>query len=93
MKKIKKNTAKWSLRETNIFYKAIEIYGLEFHLIALVFPKKDSKQLLKKYHKEFKQNQKKIEESLKVHESLNKDLFMNDEELKAYLQNVHSKKF
>lgn len=94
VKRVKKNTAKWTVRETKLFYRALEIYGLEFHFMAQVFPNKDSKQLLKKYHKEFKKNQAAVEDSMKTHERNHSgDNYMKEDELKAYLQNVDSKNF
>ena len=72
LKKIKKNTAKWTLTETQIFFRAIVIYGLEFQLMSQVFPMKTSKQLLRKYHQEFKKNRRQIDYAMKIHENTDK---------------------
>lgn len=55
-RKLKKRTQKWNKKNTQLFYHALQIYGLEFTLMAEVFPDKISKQLLRKYHKEVKTN-------------------------------------
>lgn len=55
---------RWKERDTKLFYKCLEKYGLEFVLMSEILPNKSRKQLIKKYHNEFKKNKKKVEIAL-----------------------------
>lgn len=61
----KRQTTRWSQKETQLFYKALELCGLDFTLISKLFVEKSRKQVKKKYMKEEGLNRKKIEEIVK----------------------------
>jgi hypothetical protein len=68
--KISKKPQKWSKKDTEIFYKCLEIFGVDFSLIKEILTEKTTKQLLRKYHKEKKKFPDKIEKILKNHENI-----------------------
>ncbi|ELQ76182.1 Transcription initiation factor TFIIIB, Bdp1 subunit [Trachipleistophora hominis] len=61
----KRQTTRWSQKETQLFYKALELCGLDFTLISKLFTRKSRKQVKKKYMKEESLNRRKIEEIVK----------------------------
>lgn len=60
----KKGALRWSKKEIELFYKALEICGIEFSLISSLFPNKDRKHIKAKYIKEAKMNPERINEVL-----------------------------
>ena len=47
---------KWSENETKLFYKAIEIFGLDFSFLEIILKPRTRLEIKKKYHKEIKIN-------------------------------------
>ncbi|UYI28094.1 Myb DNA-binding-like protein [Encephalitozoon cuniculi] len=60
----KKGALRWSKKEIELFYKALEICGIEFSLISSLFPNKERKHIKAKYIKEAKVNPERINEVL-----------------------------
>ncbi|KAH9411756.1 hypothetical protein HK407_03g05060 [Ordospora pajunii] len=60
----RKGALRWSKKEIELFYKALEICGIEFSLISSLFPNKDRKHVKAKYIKEVKANPDRINEVL-----------------------------
>lgn len=56
---------KWSAKETNEFYDALSVHGLDFYGMTSLFPNRSHKQLKKKYQREDKVNRDKVDEALK----------------------------
>lgn len=56
---------RWTLKETDVFYRALKLCGLDFTLIADILPLKDRRQVKRKYFKEEKSHFTKIEEIVK----------------------------
>lgn len=78
----KKNTLRWSKREIELFYKALEICGIEFSLISSLFPNKDRKHIKAKYIKEVKMNPSRIDEVLNESKAFDQVAY---NELRKYL--------
>ena len=68
----RERTVRWSADETDLFYKAISQFGLDFSLIEKLFPQRSRKQIKRKYLAEESKNRGKLEDCLK-HEP-NRDL-------------------
>ena len=81
---------KWTEEETKLFYKALEMFGLDFSFIEIVLKPRTRGEIKRKYLKEKKTNQKlidkaiysrknlgKINEVLKVYKSENNDDLLN----------------
>ena len=58
---------KWKERDTKLFFKALSLFGTDFSMIALIFRARDRSQLINKYHKEERDNPKRVEAALKTH--------------------------
>lgn len=58
---------KWKERDTRLFFKALSLFGTDFSMVALLFRGRDRSQLINKYHKEERDNPKRVESSLRVH--------------------------
>lgn len=58
---------KWSDKELRLFYKGLEMFGMDFSLMETLFPKRNKKQLLRKFHKEKKKESLKIDNALMNH--------------------------
>lgn len=71
------NTAKWTAEETKKFYKAIEIFGADFSLIAKLFPTRNRDQVKNKFNKEEKVNVAKMNEAFKRNTVLAKRSIMD----------------
>lgn len=71
------NTAKWTPEETKKFYKAIEIFGADFSLIAKLFPTRNRDQIKNKFNKEEKVNVAKMNEAFKRNTVLAKRSIMD----------------
>lgn len=67
--KQKKAQTKWEDQESVMFYKALELIGLDFTLMEQFFQNRSRKQLLRKFHKEKKKNPNAIEQALSKHQS------------------------
>jgi hypothetical protein len=73
----KNYTAKWTAEETRKFYKAIEIFGADFSMIAKLFPTRNRDQIKNKFRKEEKTNIHKIDEAFKKNNTLGKRSLMD----------------
>lgn len=71
------NTAKWTPEETKKFYKAIEIFGADFSLIAKLFPTRNRDQIKNKFNKEEKVNVARMNEAFKRNTVLAKRSIMD----------------
>ena len=71
--------AKWGDTETKQFYRILQLIGMDFTVMEQFFPKRNRKQLLRKFHKEKKNNPKEVERALhnnqKINGTANKDKF------------------
>ena len=76
---------KWSEEDTNIFYKCLEIFGMDFSMIAEVLSHKTQRQLLRKYHKERKRDPNNVNAALQRHES---NLIHKDQKARNFLEGV-----
>lgn len=63
--KPKGKTTRWSKEETQLFYEALKLCGLDFTLISDLFENKSRKQVKRKYMREEINNRHKIEEIVK----------------------------
>jgi len=63
--KRKEKSEKWSLEETEKFYKALQIFGTDFSIIVKLLPGRTRKQIKNKFNKEEKANPEKIDLILK----------------------------
>ena len=61
------HTEKWTPEETRKFFKAIEIFGSDFSMIAKLFPTRTRNQVKNKFRKEEKESSEKIEQSFRKH--------------------------
>jgi hypothetical protein len=73
----KNTTAKWTPEETKKFFKAIEIFGADFSLIAKLFPTRNRDQIKNKFNKEEKINAIRINEAFKRNTILGKRSIMD----------------
>jgi len=71
------NTAKWTEEETRKFYKAIEIFGADFSMIAKLFPTRNRDQVKNKFRKEEKVNSRIMDEAFKKNTVLGKRSLMD----------------
>merc|ERR1712178_81316 len=72
----KTKVTKWSEEETDKFYQALEIYGMDLFLVQTFFRHKSASQIKTKYLKEMKKNPDKINEALTTKaKKLTKDSF------------------
>lgn len=60
------HTEKWTDEETNKFYEGLEIFGSDFSMIGILFPKRTRDQIKKKFNREEKSDGKRVTEALKV---------------------------
>ena len=72
----KNHSAKWTEEETKRFYKAIEIFGADFSMIAKLFPTRNRDQIKNKFRKEEKVNVKIMDEAFKKNNVLGKRSIM-----------------
>jgi len=73
----KNQTAKWTADETRKFYKAIEIFGADFSMIAKLFPTRNRDQIKNKFRKEEKANIQRMDEAFKKNSVLGKRSIMD----------------
>ena len=60
----KEKTKKWSEEETNNFYKAIELFGLDFSFLSIVLSPRRREEIKRKYLKEKRKNPGEIERAI-----------------------------
>ena len=58
------HTKKWSKDETNLFYKALELFGLDFSFLEIILKPRKRIEIKRKYLKEKKDNPDKIEKAI-----------------------------
>jgi hypothetical protein len=73
----KNHTPKWTAEETRKFYKAIEIFGADFSMIAKLFPNRNRDQIKNKFRKEEKVNIQIMDEAFKKNNVLGKRSLMD----------------
>ncbi len=61
----KEKSEKWSTKETEKFYHALQIFGTDFSVIAKLLPGRTRKQIKNKFNKEERENPEKIDLILK----------------------------
>ena len=67
-----KPTKKWTEEENKLFYKAIELFGLDFSLFEIVLKKRTREEIKRKYLKEKKDNIKEIEKAIDSRKNIGK---------------------
>ena len=67
-----KPTKKWSEEETNLFYRAIELFGLDFSLLEIVLRQRTREEIKRKYLREKKINFEGIEKAFKTRKNSTK---------------------
>ena len=68
----KKPTKKWTEEETNLFYKAIETFGLDFSFLEIVLKKRTREEIKRKYLKEKKENFEEIDKAINARKDVGK---------------------
>ena len=68
----KKPTKKWTEEETNLFYKAIETFGLDFSFLEIVLKKRSREEIKRKYLKEKKENFEEIDKAINARKDIGK---------------------
>ena len=83
--KRRKKPFKWSEKDTNTFYKCLEIFGTDFSMISEILNNKTQRQLLRKFHKEKKRDASRVNLALEKHES---NLIHRDGQAKSFFNGV-----
>ena len=83
--KRRKKPFKWSDKDTNTFYKCLEIFGTDFSMISEILNNKTQRQLLRKFHKEKKRDAQRVNLALEKHES---NLIHRDGQAKSFFDGV-----
>ena len=68
----KKPTKKWTEEETDLFYKAIETFGLDFSFLEIVLKKRTREEIKRKYLKEKKENFGEIDKAINARKDVGK---------------------
>lgn len=63
--------ARWGDNETKQFYRILQLIGMDFTVMEQFFPKRTRKQLLRKFHKEKKNNPRDVDKALKNNQQIN----------------------
>ena len=87
-KKNRKKPQKWSENETNCFYTCLELYGRDFDKIVWVFKQKRKRQLVRKFHKERKKNNDRVQNALNKHKN---NIIKNDNTQNSFCNNLFEK--
>lgn len=74
----KSKLCKWTDEETDKFYQAIEMFGIDLMMVRALIPKFNDKQIRDKYKKEKKSNPLKIEQAIKKNKEINLDAYENE---------------
>ena len=69
------HTKKWTKEETDLFYKALELFGLDFSFLEIVLKPRKRVEIKRKYIKEKKENPKEVERAISARKNVSK---MND---------------
>ena len=67
-----KPTKKWTEEENQLFYKAIELFGLDFSMIEIVLKKRTREEIKRKFLKERKNNFIEIEKAINSRKNIGK---------------------
>ena len=67
-----KHTKKWTEEENKLFYKAIELFGLDFSMIEIVLKKRTRDEIKRKFLKEKKENFVEIEKAINSRKNVGK---------------------
>jgi len=67
-----KPTKKWTEEENELFYKSLELFGLDFSFLEIVLKKRTREEIKRKYLKEKQNNPKKIENAIDSRKDLGK---------------------
>ena len=78
-----KPTKKWTDEENKLFYKAIELFGLDFSMIEIVLKKRTRAEIKRKFLKEKKENYNEMEKAINSRKNIVKlkqilDLYKNE---------------
>jgi len=87
--KQRNHTEKWTKEETAKFYKAIEIFGSDFSMVAKLFPNRNRAQIKNKFRKEEKEKPQDIDQSFKKPKLADK--FRFKETLKSFNNLIENK--
>lgn len=68
----KEKTKKWSEEETNNFYKALELFGLDFSFLSIVLSPRRREEIKRKYLKERRKNPGEIERAIYSRKNVSK---------------------
>ncbi|SBT71959.1 high mobility group protein B3, putative [Plasmodium malariae] len=74
----KNKLCKWTNKETEKFYEAIEMFGIDLMMVRALMPKFSDKQIRDKYKREKKINPSKIEEAIKKNKVIDLDAYENE---------------
>ena len=66
------HTKKWTKEETDLFYKALELFGLDFSFLEIVLRPRKRVEIKRKYLKEKKENPKEIEKAISSRKNVSK---------------------
>ena len=61
------HSQKWREKDTRLFFKALSLFGTDFSMVALLLKGRERSQLINKYHKEERDDPKRVEASLRQH--------------------------
>ena len=78
-KKIK--ARRWTTHETRTFYGGLQQCGLNFGMIARLFPDRSRKQIVKKFKREEKQHPNLVEKALRTRKPMNTQIFKHNVDL------------
>ena len=67
-----KPTKKWTEEENKLFYKALELFGLDFSMIEIVLKKRTREEIKRKFLKEKKENYNEIEKAINSRKNIGK---------------------
>jgi hypothetical protein len=88
------HTEKWTEKETEKFYRALELFGTDFSMIARVFKNRNRNQIKNKFLREEKLAPEKVNDAFKEAQASNfQRLFKKFEKLKRTQLNTHAKYF
>ncbi|SBT44209.1 high mobility group protein B3, putative (HMGB3) [Plasmodium ovale wallikeri] len=71
----RRKACKWSDDDTNRFYEAIEMFGIDLMMVRALLPSFTDKQIRDKYKKEKKMNPQKIEQAVRANKEIDLDAY------------------
>ena len=66
------HTKKWTKEDTDLFYRALELFGLDFSFLEVVLKPRKRVEIKRKYMKEKKENPKEIDRAINARKNMNK---------------------